>query len=315
MKVGVTIPQGWLGEFDGIPMPAAFARAIAVAKHAEELGFDSLWVNDHLTPEEERRDSPLLESFTLLAAIASVTRRVRLGHLVICAGYRSPIINLKMISTLDAASGGRAELGLGAGWKEDDWRDYGYGFPTTRERLDMLQEHLEAAMSLHATDRSPTREGGADTIVVNPRPVQARVPILVGGNGPERTWRLAARYADELNVDGLLPDDLSAALPVIRQRCEEVGRDPATLRVSVHYWYGNAAAPGAERVAHLAAYNSLGVARVMGLIPGTADSDDALERFARDARAAGAELDDRNPSPIATRSMLNNDECDGPPTR
>jgi alkanesulfonate monooxygenase SsuD/methylene tetrahydromethanopterin reductase-like flavin-dependent oxidoreductase (luciferase family) len=113
---------------------------------------------------------------------------------------------------------------------------------------------------------------------------------MVGGNGPNVTWRLAARHADELNVDGMLPADVLAALPTIRARCEEIGRDPATLPVSVHMWSENLPAAGAVRAEMLAAYREAGVSRVMTLLEESATSDEALEAFAEDARASGATL-------------------------
>jgi alkanesulfonate monooxygenase SsuD/methylene tetrahydromethanopterin reductase-like flavin-dependent oxidoreductase (luciferase family) len=118
------------------------------------------------------------------------------------------------------------------------------------------------------------------------------MPIMVGGNGPNVTWRLAARYADELNVDGLSPDELREALPTIRARCEEIDRDPGSLAVSVHIWWGTDAwrAGGETRRELLQAYAELGVSRVMGLPRASADDDAALESLAKDARAAGIEL-------------------------
>jgi alkanesulfonate monooxygenase SsuD/methylene tetrahydromethanopterin reductase-like flavin-dependent oxidoreductase (luciferase family) len=113
---------------------------------------------------------------------------------------------------------------------------------------------------------------------------------MVGGNGPNVTWRLAAKHADELNVDGMTPDEVAEALPTIRSRCEEIGRDPATLPVSVHIWPERQAKPGRARVDQLAAYREVGVSRVMTLLHASATSDDALESLAADARAAGVEM-------------------------
>jgi alkanesulfonate monooxygenase SsuD/methylene tetrahydromethanopterin reductase-like flavin-dependent oxidoreductase (luciferase family) len=104
------------------------------------------------------------------------------------------------------------------------------------------------------------------------------------------TWRLAARYADELNLDGMTPPEVSDALPVIRSRCEEIGRDPASLRVSCHIWWGHAEAPGRRRVDALTAYRETGIERIQALLRASADSDEALESFAEDCRAAGVEL-------------------------
>jgi F420-dependent oxidoreductase-like protein len=265
-----------------------------VAQQAERLGFESIWLFDHFHTVPRPTDEITFESFSSLSALAALTSRVRLGHIVLCSPYRNPALTAKMISTLDVISGGRAELGIGAGWKRDEWLAYGYGFPETKERLAMLADHLEVISRMLAPGRSThaTFEGRHASVknAINvPKPIQQpRVPIMVGGNGPNVTWRLAARHADELNVDGLLPDELRNAMPVIRSRCEEIGRDPATLKVSVHLWWGNAAAPGAERVERLAAYADLGVSRVMTLLRDSADGDEALERLAEDARAAGA---------------------------
>ena len=169
---------------------------------------------------------------------------MRLGHIVICTAFRNPALTAKMISTLDVISGGRMELGIGAGWKRDEWLAYGYGFPETRERLAMLADHLEVITRMLQGGRSDhaTYEGTYASVrdAINvPKPLQQpRVPIMVGGNGPQVTWRLAARHADELNLDGMSPDELAEVLPVIRSRCEEIGRDPDTLRISVHLWSG-----------------------------------------------------------------------------
>jgi alkanesulfonate monooxygenase SsuD/methylene tetrahydromethanopterin reductase-like flavin-dependent oxidoreductase (luciferase family) len=114
---------------------------------------------------------------------------------------------------------------------------------------------------------------------------------MVGGNGPERTWRLAARYADELNIDAMYPDDLRDAMPVIRSRCEEIGRDPDSLAVSVHVWWEHAATAGQERIERFAAYRELGVSRIQSLVRSAVDGDEPLEAFASDCEAAGVVLD------------------------
>jgi alkanesulfonate monooxygenase SsuD/methylene tetrahydromethanopterin reductase-like flavin-dependent oxidoreductase (luciferase family) len=117
-----------------------------------------------------------------------------------------------------------------------------------------------------------------------------RVPIMVGGNGPNVTWRLAARYADELNLDGLSPQEVDAALPIIRSRCEEIGRDPASLPVSVHIWTADARQPGRQRIERLAAYRDLGIIRVTCLLRDLAAADEPLVALAEDARAAGLSM-------------------------
>ena len=299
MKLGVIVPQGWTGEYDGWETDRAWERTVAVAQQADRRGFESIWLFDHLHTVPKPTDEITFESFTSLSALAAVTDRVRLGHIVICNGFRNPALVAKMASTMDAISGGRMELGIGAGWKRDEWLAYGYGFPETAERLAMLHDALEVIGRMLEPGRSAhaTYEGGhsrvADARNV-PKPVQPNgMPIMVGGNGPNVTWRLAARYADELNLDGMSPDEVREALPTIRQRCEEIDRDPESLAVSVHVWWGSDEwrEGGEPRQQLLRDYADLGLGRVMGLLRSSAEHDDALDSLADDARAAGVELD------------------------
>ncbi len=296
MKIGVIVPQGWVGEYDGWDPLEAWSRTVAVAQQADRLGFESIWLFDHFHTIPRPTDEITFESFTSLAALAALTSRVRLGHIVICTAFRNPALTAKMISTMDTISGGRMELGIGAGWKRDEWLGYGYGFPETRERLARLGDDLEVIVRMLSGDRHAhaTFDGHYSHVrdARNvPKPIQKpRVPIMVGGNGPNVTWRLAARHADELNVDGMSPDEVSEALPVIRSRCEEIGRDPASLPVSVHIWRELLAAGGAPRIDQLAAYREVGVSRVMTILDESTRSDGALEALAADARAAGLEL-------------------------
>ncbi len=298
MKLGVIVPQGWTGEYDGWEPERAWARTVEVARQAEALGFESIWLFDHFHTVPKPTDELTFESFTSLSALAALTRRVRLGHIVICNGFRNPALTAKMAATLDTISGGRFELGIGAGWKRDEWLAYGYGFPPTRERLASLHDALEVISRMLEPGRHihATYQGEHHSVrdAVNlPKPIQPTgMPIMVGGNGPKVTWRLAARYADELNVDGLSPDEVREALPIIRARCEEIGRDPDSLALSVHAWWGTPEwrTSGPARQDLLRAYADLGVSRVMGLLQHSADTDAALEELAADAVAAGLEL-------------------------
>jgi F420-dependent oxidoreductase-like protein len=296
MKLGVIVPQGWTGEFDGWDPVAAWQRTVAVAQDAERLGAESIWLFDHFHTIPRPTDEITFESFTTLSALAALTQRVRLGHVVICTGFRNPALTAKMISTMDTISGGRMELGIGAGWKRDEWEAYGYGFPDTKERLDRLRDDLGVIEAMLAGDKHQHATFEGEYASVHnarnvPKPIQRpRVPIMVGGNGPNVTWRLAARHADELNVDGMTPEEVADSLPTIRGRCEEIGRDPATLAISVHLWAEHIARPGQERVDRLAGYVELGLSRAIGLVRATTTDDEALPRFVEDARAAGVEL-------------------------
>ena len=296
MKVGVIVPQGWTGEYDGWDPLDAWRRSVEVAHHADRLGFESIWLYDHFHTVPRPTDEITFESFTSLSALAALTERVRLGHVVVCTAFRNPALTAKMISTMDSISGGRMELGIGAGWKRDEWLAFGYGFPETRERLARLSDDLEVITRMLAGDKHQhaTYEGRYAHVKQArnvPKPIQQpRVPIMVGGNGPNVTWRLAARFADELNLDGMSPEEVRDALPVIRSRCEEIDRDPATLLVSVHIWRDTFQLTGPRRVDLLAAYRDLGVSRVMGLTHAMVRTDEALESIVEDARMAGIEL-------------------------
>lgn len=290
MKLGMSLPQGCDREYLGLDSQEAWRRTVAIARQAEAAGFESLWINDHFQVDPPVIEAPIFEPFVELAGLALTTSRARLGHLVLAAAYRNAGLTAKAISTVDVLSGGRAVLGIGAGWKEDEWIAYGYGFPDARTRLAMFRDHLEIITRMLGPGRATYQGEHAHVIdaVHEPKGVQARVPILIGGNGPNVTWRLAARFADELNLDALMPAQVAAALPVIRERCEEIGRDPASLKVSVYIWGAPAEVrPGRERTDRLLEFAELGLdlAIVQGYM-GTLDPA-ALESLIADCAATG----------------------------
>ena len=195
MDVGIVVPQGWTGEFRGMGAAEAWARSVAIAQEADALGFESLWLFDHL--HAEAGEGMTFEAFTALAALAALTDRARLGHIVTCAGYRNPALAAKTIATLDVISGGRAELGIGAGWYAEEYAAYGYPFPSARERLDLPRgQPGDRHAGCSRPGRPPTRAAQASIRAAfnEPRGLQEpRIPLIVGGNGRERTWRLAAQ--------------------------------------------------------------------------------------------------------------------------
>ncbi len=293
MDVGVMVPQGWKGEYDRWNAVDAWSNAVERARQAEVLGFESLWVFDHFTTVPEPTDEITFESFTMLGAIAQATSRARIGHMVVCTGFRNPALTAKMSSTLDVISHGRFELGIGAGWKEDEWIAYGYGFPSLRERLAVLADHLEIIRRMldpgHASYEG--RYARVDGAINVPKGVQQpRIPIIVGGNGQNVTFRLAARFAEELNLVFLAPDEVGELMAVARQRCEEEGRDPATLRMSLYCRDGDVRPIGQERVDRLGAFAALGLDRLVAFPSRWDTSEDGLARFAEDVRAAGLPL-------------------------
>jgi alkanesulfonate monooxygenase SsuD/methylene tetrahydromethanopterin reductase-like flavin-dependent oxidoreductase (luciferase family) len=289
VRIGITLPQGCDREYLGLDGRTAWERTVAAAREAEALGFESLWAYDHFQVDPPPEEAPIFEPFVELTAIATATTRVRLGHLVLAAAYRPAALTAKMISTLDVISGGRIELGIGAGWKQDEWLAYGYGFPDAPERLAILADHLEVITRMLAPGRATYHGRHAHVIdaIHEPKSAGGHIPIIVGGNGPKVTWRLAARFADELNLDALMPEEVEAALPVIRERCDEIGRDPATLGVSVHVWGRPEAPAGRERRDRLRAYADLGLRRT--ILQGFAAVTDPglLESIADDCAAVG----------------------------
>jgi alkanesulfonate monooxygenase SsuD/methylene tetrahydromethanopterin reductase-like flavin-dependent oxidoreductase (luciferase family) len=291
MKVGITLPQGCDREYLGLDARAAWDRTVEVARRAEQAGFESLWLYDHFLVDPPPEEVVVFEPFVEAAALSMVTTRAQIGFLVLCAAYRPAALTAKMISTLDVVSGGRAVLGIGAGWKRDEWLAFGYGFPDAKTRLAILRDHLEVITRMLAP--GPASYGGEHAGVVDaitePKGLrQPRIPIVVGGNGPRVTWRLAARFADELCLDGLGPDEVVRALPVLRQRCEEIGREPTSLRVSLHHW-GEAAAvaPGPERQARFRQFAETGLDRLILQGFPAVGSPDVLERLAEDCSDAG----------------------------
>lgn len=204
----------------------------------ERAGWDSLWLDDHLLSDEGAWEDPKLEGWATLNAAASLTERVRLGLLVSSTTFRNPGLIAKLATTLDHVSGGRAVLGLGGGWFAQEHEafgiDFGSGFG---ERLDRLDEATMLVRRLLDGERL-THKGAAfefHDALCEPRPVQERLPILIGGSGPTKTLRTAARYADLWNGYGD-PERIAGASDVLRKRCEEAGRsfDEIERTVTIH---------------------------------------------------------------------------------
>ncbi len=293
MQVGLMVPQGWKGEYDGWRPADAWARTLELARDAERLGFESLWVFDHFHTVPVPTDEITFESFSTITAIAMVTERVRLGHMVVCTGFRNPALTAKKASTIDVISGGRFELGMGAGWKEDEWRAYGYGFPTLGERLAVLGDHLEIVRRMLEPGRATYvgRYASVRGAINEPKGLQSpRIPIIVGGNGPNVTFRYAARFADELNLVFRSPEQVAETIPVIHQRCEEEGRDPATLRVSLYARDDDVREPGPARIDYMARLQELGLTRLVAFPPRWGPDTDTQAAFAEDCRSAGLQM-------------------------
>jgi F420-dependent oxidoreductase-like protein len=219
--------------FPGVPPAEVFDRVVAQARTAEECGFRQITVMDHLyqIPNNGAIDEPMLEGYSVLSALARETTRVRLGTQVSGVTYRNPAMVAKLVCTLDTISGGRAFLGLGAAWNEAEHQGYGYDFPPVKERMDRLDEALTIVRAMLSEDR-PTFAGEHYRIeqALNvPKPVNGRIPIMVGGGGEQRTLRIAAKHADMTHwfPQGLA--DLQRKTDLLAGYCRDIGRDPATI--------------------------------------------------------------------------------------
>lgn len=291
---------------------------------AEEAGFDSLWIDDHLLSDEGEWRSPKLEGWSVLAALAAVTARPRLGLLVGANTFRGPGLVAKLAATLDHISAGRAILGLGGGWFEREHEAFGIDFGTGfGERLDRLDEAVSIIRRLLDGERV-THHGRfyrLEEAVCEPRPVQDRLPILIGGSGPRKTLATTARHADLWNGYGD-PARIAAVSETLRLRCAEVGRpfemiertvtmdvlirddEPAARRewadvVRRHGLYRldaddperqlSAGGPPADVAARVAAFERIGIAEVMWIFRDPFDL--ATIRRLPDVRAALASLD------------------------
>jgi F420-dependent oxidoreductase-like protein len=230
MRLGLQMPSF---TYPDVPDDKLFDRAADIAVTAEQSGFDCLWVMDHFyqIPFVGRRAEPMLESYTLLAGLAARTSTASLGTMVTGVTYRNPALLAKIVTTLDLVSSGRAVLGIGAAWNEDEHRGYGFDFPPVKERMDRLEEALQICRAMF-TEEAPTFTGRYYRIeeALNfPRPIRPNgIPILVGGSGEQRTLRLVARYADACNLFGD-PSTIRHKLEVLEKHCDEVGRDSAQI--------------------------------------------------------------------------------------
>jgi F420-dependent oxidoreductase-like protein len=281
-RLGLQIPDF---TFPGVAAADLFDTIAGIAMTAEAHGFDSIWVMDHLYqiggvgPQED----PMLEAYTLLSAIAARTLDAALGTMVTGVTYRNPALLAKIVTTLDVISSGRAILGIGAAWNDDEHAGYGYDFPPAGERLDRLEEALQICRAMF-TEPAPTFEGRhyrIHQVLNNPKPIRGRIPILIGGGGEKRTLRLVAQYGDACNVFGD-PEQVRHKLDVLERHCADVGRDPAEITKTTLQTVRYPAAAADQ----LAEYLKVGVDGVVVNMPDVAN----LDRVAQAGEAPRAVL-------------------------
>ncbi len=198
-----------------------------VARRAEAGPFESIWVYDHFHTVPVPTDEPTYEAWSLMAAFAAATSTIRLGQMCTCVSYRNPAYLAKVAATIDVISGGRLEMGIGGGWYEQEWRAYGYGFPSAGERIGRLDEGVQIMRQLWQTGTA-TLDGRyyqVDGAIGRPLPVQdGGIPLWIAGGGEQKTLRIAAKYADYTNFD-TTPETFRHKSEVLAGHCREVGRD------------------------------------------------------------------------------------------
>src|ERR1700752_4667253 len=237
MRFGVFVPQGWRLDLTGIEPAAQWTAMLDVARAADASLFESIWVYDHFHTVPVPTDEATHEAWTLMAALGAATQRVRLGQMCTCMGYRNPAYLAKVAATVDVISGGRAEMGIGGGWYEHEWRAYGYGFPGGGERLGRLREGVEIMTQAWRTGTA-TLDGKhyqVDGAIVRPLPLQeGGIPLWIAGGGEKVTLRIAAKYARYTNFDGTL-EGFTRKSDLLREHCRDVGTDFDAIVRSANY--------------------------------------------------------------------------------
>jgi F420-dependent oxidoreductase-like protein len=216
-----------------IPQDISIDELVRAWKWADTAGFDWVDISDHFyeAPAVRGGDGPCFEATTGMAALACVTENVRVGVLVLGMNYRHPAVLANALCTIDQLSGGRVEIGLGAGWHEAEYRAYGIPFRPIKERLDILEEGVQVVRKLTTEDRAnfTGKYFQLTDAACNPKPVQARPRIWIGGNGEKRTLRMIARHADGWNSPYTAPAEFSRLSSVLDAWCEKEQRDPGTI--------------------------------------------------------------------------------------
>lgn len=239
MRFGLFVPQGWRLDLVGIDTKDHWQTMLGIAEEAdrEDGPFESIWVFDHFHTVPVPTQEATHEAWTLMAAFAAATKRVRLGQMCTCMAYRNPAYLAKVAATVDVISGGRTEMGIGAGWYEHEWRAYGYGFPTAGERIGMLAEGVEIMHQLW-TEGTATLDGRhyqVDGAICRPLPLQdGGIPLWIAGGGEKKTLRIAAQYARYTNFDGS-PEGFTRKSQILREHCQDLGTDYAAITRSANY--------------------------------------------------------------------------------
>lgn len=237
MRFGLVIPQGWRLDLAGIEPAAQWPVMLEIARAAEAGPFESVWVYDHFHTVPVPTHEATHEAWSLMAALAASTSRVRLGQMCTCVSYRNPAYLAKVAATVDIVSGGRLEVGVGAGWYEPEWRAYGYGFPPAGERIARLDEGVQIMRQLWKTGAATFhgKHFQVEGAICRPLPLQAGgISLWIAGGGEKKTLRIAARDASYTNFDGS-PEGFRRKSEILAAHCADLGRDFGTVVRSTEY--------------------------------------------------------------------------------
>ena len=236
IRVGLTLPQGWLDEFPDNNAYNQFLFSKSVALKAEQLGYDAGYVYDHFIPYYgDKRTLPFFEAYTLLSAIAAITTKLRIGQVVTCNSYRSPSLLAKMSSTLDAISDGRLEFGIGAGWFEYEYNSYGYLFDSASARIEQLDESITIIKKMWQKEKSSFKgkHYSIKNAICSPKPIQnPHPPIMVGGSG-QKLIAVAAKHATRYNHPFGTPEILQSKIEMLKIQCKKIKRNFNDIENSV----------------------------------------------------------------------------------
>jgi F420-dependent oxidoreductase-like protein len=237
MRFGIFLPQGWRLDLAGIAPADQWPTMRGLARSVDAGPWESLWVYDHFHTVPVPTEEATHEAWTLMAALGASTERIRLGQMCTCMAYRNPMYLAKVAATVDHVSGGRLEMGIGAGWYEHEWRAYGYGFPSAGERLAMLDEGVQ--IMIQAWTAGVATFAGkhyqVDGAICRPLPLQdGGIPLWIAGGGERKTLRIAAEYAQYTNFDAT-PEVFRHKSDVLAEHCRDLGRDFGEIVRSGNY--------------------------------------------------------------------------------
>jgi len=236
MKIGAMVPQGWRMDLNGILPENQWDTILKASKDIEDLNYESVWVYDHFHTVPSPTQDPTFECWSLMAALSQVTEKVRIGQMCTCNSYRNPAYLTKVASTIDAMSGGRLEFAIGAGWYDQEYKAYGYEYPSAGVRLKMLEEALQIYIAMNTEDKA-TFNGdyyAIENAINQPKPLQKPYPPLwVCGGGEKVTLKLLAKYGDygnwDVDVQGFIDKS-----EILKSHCDQQEREYSDIKKTLH---------------------------------------------------------------------------------